>query len=261
MRRGRDTAETSSHPFRSLFDLMLALVLLLLAAFVLRQSKSRTPYDITHRREELLLLHNLRIRKEQGDNAPLLTSLNQIVPTDICRRLADNNAKPLTDADKQELEAHRNHLWQEVAPTVRDRLLASRITRTIDQNTLQFPPGQAVPTDTSRLPTILDSILTQCYDVPHNHVLVKRIRVEGHTDNIPIASVRFPSNWELSAARAIWLAKEIEQNLNAHGIATGQNGVLVEAIGYADRFPRPGNDNATEEHRRLNRRIEIVFER
>ncbi|MCW3096382.1 MAG: flagellar motor protein MotB [Chthonomonadaceae bacterium] len=261
MRRGRNTAETSSHPFRSLFDLMLALVLLLLAAFVLRQPKPRTPYDITHRREELLLLHNLRIRQEQGENAPLLTSISQLAPTDICRRLVTNPSKPLTEAERQELEAHRSRLWQEVAPTVRDRLLASRITRTIDQNTLQFPPGLAVPSDTSRLPTILDSVLTQCYDAQHSRILVKRIRVEGHTDNIPIASIRFPSNWELSAARAIWLAKEIEQDLNAHGIATGQNGVLVEAIGYADRFPRPGNDNATEEHRRLNRRIEIVFEK
>jgi flagellar motor protein MotB len=261
MRRGRYTAETGSHPFRSLFDLMLALVLLLLAAFVLRQPKPRTPYDITHRREELLLLHNLKIRKEQGDNAPLLDSLTQISPDDICYRLVTNPDKPLTEAERQELEAHRSRLWQEVAPTVRDRLLASRITRTIDQNTLQFPPGLAIPTDTSRLSAILDSVLTQCYDAAHHRILVKRIRVEGHTDNVPIASLRFPSNWELSAARAIWLAKEIERDLNAHGIATGQNGVLVEAIGYADRFPRPGNDNATEAHRRLNRRIEIVFEK
>ncbi len=123
--------------------------------------------------------------------------------------------------------------------TVRDRLLASHITRTIDQDTLQFPPGQAVPTDTSRLPAILASVPTQCYDAQHNRILVKRIRGEGHTDNIPIASVRFPSNWELSAACAIWLAKEIEQNLNSHGVATSHNGVLVEAVGYTDRFPSP----------------------
>ena len=261
MKRGRFTAETGSHPFRSMFDLMLALVLLLLAAFVLRQPKPRVSYDITHRREEMLLLHNLQIRQERGETAPLFTNLNQTVPTDICHLLAENSDKLLIESDKQELEAHRNRLWQEVAPTVRDRLLASRITRTIDQNTLQFPPSLAIPTDTSRLPAILASVLTQCYDAHHNRVIVKRIRVEGHTDNIPIGSVRFPSNWELSAARAIWLAKEIEQHLNAHGIAIGRNGVLVEAIGYADRFPRPGNDNATEEHRRLNRRIEIVFEK
>ena len=65
----------------------------------------------------------------------------------------------------------------------------------------------------------------------------------------------------MSAARAIWLAKEIENKLNVQGIVTGRNGVLVEAIGYADSIPLPGNDNLTEPHRRLNRRIEIVFEK
>ena len=261
MRRGRHSAETGSHPFRSLFDLMLALVLLLLAAFVLRQPKASARYDVTHRREELLLLHNLQVRRERGEAAPLFTSLRQLDRTDICRRIIEHPDVPLTEQDKQDLEAHRNALWQEVAPTVRQRLLSSRISRTIDQNKLQFPPGSAVPTDTSRLAPILASVTAQCYDARRQHVVVRRIRVEGHTDDQPIASVRFPSNWELSAARAIWLAKEIERDLNQQGIATGRNGVLVEAIGYADRFPLPGNDNSTEPHRRLNRRIEIVFER
>ena len=261
MRRSRHAAETGSHPFRSLFDLMLALVLLLLAAFILRQPKSQANYDLTHRKEELLLLHNLQIRKEHGDKSPLLTDLHQTDSADICRHLVEKGDMPLTEKDKQDLEAHRNGLWQEVAPTVRERLLTSRITRTIDQNKLQFPPGSAVPTDTSRLTSILNSVLAQCYDTDQKQVVIKSIRVEGHTDDQPIFSVRFPSNWELSAARAIWLAKEIEHKLNAQGIATGRNGVLVEAIGYADSIPLPGNDNRTEAHRRLNRRIEIVFEK
>jgi flagellar motor protein MotB len=168
---------------------------------------------------------------------------------------------PLTDQEKQDLEEHRNALYVQVAPTVRARLLSARISRTIDQNKLQFPAGSAVPSDTSRLESILQSVLAQCYDAERRRIVVKRIRVEGHTDDQPISSVRFPSNWELSAARAIWLAKEIERTLNAAGVATGRNGVLVEAIGYADRYPLPGNDNGTEAHRRLNRRIEVVFEK
>ena len=261
MRRRREAADLANHPFRSLFDLMLALVLILLAAFVLRKPGGHAKYDVTHRREEMLLLHNLRIRKERGEAAPLLTSLRQTEPGDICRDLVEIHDRPLTDLEKQALEAHRNELWQIVAPTVRARLLAPRISRTIDQNKLQFPAGSAIPTDTSRLDSILSSILTQCYDPERRHVIVKRIRVEGHTDNMPISTAQFPSNWELSAARAIWLAKQIEHRLNTEGVTTGRGGVLVEAIGYADCFPLPGNDNATEEHRQKNRRIEIVFER
>ena len=196
MRRGRHAAETGSHPFRSLFDLMLGLVLLLLAAFVLRQPKTRANYDLTHRREELLLLHNLQIRNERGDNAPLLSDLNQLDPQDICRRLTENQSEPMNEEDKTDLERHRNDLWEKVAPTVRERLLASRITRTIDQNKLQFPPGSAVPTDISRLAPILDSVVAQCYDAQQKRVVVKRIRVEGHTDSQPISNIRFPSNWE-----------------------------------------------------------------
>lgn len=261
MRRSGHAAETGSHPFRSLFDLMLALVFLLLAAFVLRHPRSAAKYDLTHRREELLLLHNLEIRREQGEGAPLLTSLSQLDSSDICRRLADSRSAPLSETEKGEMEAHRNALWLRSAPTVRERLLSSRITRTIDQDKLQFPAGSAVPTDTGRLESILASISAQCYDPQRRQVLVKRVRVEGHTDDQPIHSARFPSNWELSAARAIWLAKEIEQTLHAQGVSTDRDGILVEAIGYADRFPLPGNDNATETHRRLNRRIEIVFEK
>src|SRR5438105_500214 len=174
MRRGRHAAETGSHPFRSLFDLMLALVLLLLAAFVLRRPKTQAVYDVTYRREELLLLHNLRIRQERGDNALLLTNLRQTAPDDFCRRIAERGKATLSEKDKQDLEVHRDALWRQVAPTVRARLLAPRITRIIDQNKLQFPPGSAVPTEPSRLPSILASAVTQCYDEQRTQVIVKR---------------------------------------------------------------------------------------
>ena len=131
MRRRREAADLANHPFRSLFDLMLALVLILLAAFVLRKPGVNSKYDVTHRREEMLLLHNLRIRKERGEAAPLLTSLRQAEPGDICRDLVQIHDRPLSDLEKQALEAHRNELWQEVAPTVRARLLSPRISRTI----------------------------------------------------------------------------------------------------------------------------------
>ena len=178
MRRRRDAAETGSHPFRSLFDLMLALVLLLLAAFVLRQPKTRANYDVTHRREELLLLHNLRIRRERGEAASLLTSLRQTEPGDICLTLVESKDRPLTERERQDLESHRNELWQQVAPTVRARLLSARISRTFDQNKLQFSAGSAVPTESSRLDPILSSVFAQCYDAQRRQIVVKRIRVE-----------------------------------------------------------------------------------
>jgi chemotaxis protein MotB len=76
------------------------------------------------------------------------------------------------------------------------------------------------------------------------------IKVEGHSDSSPIATPEFPSNWELSAARAI----EVAQHLIARGIP----GSDISAVGYADT--RPVATNSTEGGRTLNRRIELLLE-
>jgi chemotaxis protein MotB len=75
-----------------------------------------------------------------------------------------------------------------------------------------------------------------------------RATVEGHSDNLPMRGAAFPSNWELSAARA----GAVVRFLIAHGLAP----VRLEAVGHADT--RPVGDNATEEGRRRNRRVEIL---
>lgn len=75
------------------------------------------------------------------------------------------------------------------------------------------------------------------------------ISVEGHTDNIPISTARFPSNWELSSARAISVLKFLEQD----GIAANR----MRAIGYADTRPLQANDSA--QSRSANRRVELIL--
>ncbi len=74
------------------------------------------------------------------------------------------------------------------------------------------------------------------------------IQVEGHTDNIPINSVQFPSNWELSSARAT----SILRRFISHGIDPKR----LTAIGYGEY--RPIAENDTEEGRGKNRRVDIV---
>ncbi|MBI2080125.1 MAG: OmpA family protein [candidate division NC10 bacterium] len=81
----------------------------------------------------------------------------------------------------------------------------------------------------------------------------KEIRIEGHTDNVPIGAAlaqRFPTNWELSTARATTVARFLQERV---GIAAEK----LSAAGYSQFRPVAGNDN--EEGRRLNRRIEIVL--
>ncbi len=75
------------------------------------------------------------------------------------------------------------------------------------------------------------------------------VRVEGHTDSTPIATARYPSNWELSTARAsAVLAKFIERGINPERLS---------AAGYAGF--QPVADNATPEGRAQNRRVDVVI--
>ena len=76
------------------------------------------------------------------------------------------------------------------------------------------------------------------------------ITIEGHTDNVPINTYRFPSNWELSAVRASTVARLF--------IDSGVRPDRLTAAGYADQ--RPVADNATEEGRGRNRRVTILLE-
>lgn len=74
------------------------------------------------------------------------------------------------------------------------------------------------------------------------------LSVEGHTDNIPISSERYQSNWALSAARAISVVEQLVQR----GIPANR----LRAVAYGDT--QPVADNATPEGRSQNRRVVIV---
>jgi chemotaxis protein MotB len=75
------------------------------------------------------------------------------------------------------------------------------------------------------------------------------LRVEGHTDNIPIHTANFDSNWELSSARATRIARLF---LDSHAIPPDR----ISAAGYAEFHPVASN--ATPEGRATNRRVDLV---
>ncbi len=75
------------------------------------------------------------------------------------------------------------------------------------------------------------------------------LKIEGHTDNVPISSEMFPSNWELSGVRATTALRYL--------LAVGMSPDRLHAIGYSDT--RPIADNDTPEGRAQNRRVEFVL--
>jgi chemotaxis protein MotB len=119
-----------------------------------------------------------------------------------------------------------------------------KLTVTILDRVL-FPSGQATLTpEGERLIEKVGAILAK--------VTGQRVLIEGHTDNVPIGaplSMRFPSNWELSSARAA----EVVKYLISRAQLSPQQ---LSAVGRADTSPVASN--TTEEGRRFNRRIEII---
>ena len=76
----------------------------------------------------------------------------------------------------------------------------------------------------------------------------RAFQVEGHTDNVPIRTTKYPSNWELAAARSLTVVKEM--------VAAGMPAERISAASFGEFKPAASNDS--EEGRAANRRIEIV---
>lgn len=91
---------------------------------------------------------------------------------------------------------------------------------------------------------VLDSIADSLKGYTNN------IRVEGHTDNVPVHSKAFPSNWELSTARATNIVHYLIEKHH-------YKGSRLSATGYGEY--RPVADNSKEAGRQLNRRVDIVL--
>lgn len=84
-----------------------------------------------------------------------------------------------------------------------------------------------------------------------NQVSGTMVRVEGHTDDLPIKSFKYPSNWELSSSRALNVVKFMASS-------GGINPARLSAIGYGEYHPLYPNTSAV--NRKLNRRIEIYVD-
>ena len=123
------------------------------------------------------------------------------------------------------------------------RILDGKIIVTINGKAL-FDSGSAALNDTSI--SIFDEIIQILDDYPDYNINIK-----GHTDNIPISTALFPSNWELSAVRATTVLKYL--------VEKGISPQRLTATGYGDVLPLV--PNTSEENRAQNRRVEFVLEK
>jgi chemotaxis protein MotB len=163
------------------------------------------------------------------------------MPAQVQSAAAQNQARLFTQIKHELDEYARSHGF---ASKVQTSIEARGLVIKVLTDDLLFASGQAALS--TRSSSLLDEI-ARLLDLAGEHP----IEVGGHTDNVPIHSPLYPSNWELSTARA----STVVRFLADHGVVASR----LTAAGYADQ--RPVASDATAAGRARNRRVEIVLRR
>jgi chemotaxis protein MotB len=163
---------------------------------------------------------------------------NSILPSEI----NSGNANSMDNAQLAEIQAELEQYFKmksiggQVTVQLQERGLVISL-----QDTVLFDSGSAVLN--SQAVDIITTVGNVIKPLP-NYVLI-----EGHTDNLPIHNGEFPSNWELSSARATNVLQEV--------LKCGLAPQRLSATGYGEYRPRVPNDS--DDQRQMNRRVDIVL--
>jgi chemotaxis protein MotB len=194
------------------------------------------------------LVGELRTRLERlGQNVDKLTSEKG----QLAQVLADAKAR-LEDLRKQKAAAEaRAATFRNLVARLRSMIDAGRLKVVIRDGRMLIALPNDVLFDSGKTAIKPDG---QAALAQVAHVLAtisdRNFLVAGDTDDVPIHTARFPSNWELSTARAVEVTKFL--------VANGMRPQVLAAAGYGEFDPVVPNDSP--EHRAQNRRIEIVLQ-
>lgn len=216
--------------FSDMATLMLCFFILLLSFANMDVQNFRTALGSV--REAFGVQHEVQGRFESLSDSPI--SLSNEQSTDVLhnQRVIDREALGIV---REFLAAKGLSKEVEVVSTSRGLVIRTK-------NQVLFASGAAELKKTGY--PVLDAIiaLTEDFD--------GQVAIEGHTDDRPMQSHLFPSNWELSSARASAVLRYL--------VSTDVDPGLLHVAGYADMRPIARND--TPEGRSTNRRVEFVFE-
>jgi chemotaxis protein MotB len=193
----------------------------------------------------------------QGQQAPFQqdgTPIQHQTPAQLLQihSISAQITASISQAAAQQDQENLQRLERQVAAYARAHGFAKEVKETIDQRGLVvrlltdrvlFASGQAV------LEPRAFPLLGEIAGLLAAPAIANAVRVEGNTDNLPIHSGPYPSNWELSSARA----DAVLEFLLVHGVRAGR----LSATGYGAENPLA--TNATPAGRAINRRVEIVI--
>ena len=270
-RRGRRHEEHVNHegwaiPYGDLITLLLAFFVVMYAISSVNEGKYRVLSDSLYaafRGTPRTLAPVQSGEKQVGSGADIHTSIVQqqmlhgqprsLLATVPVKLPAQSTGLPDVDGERTQALAEASaalaHVADQVESAMQD-LVRKRVVlvRRSDlwieveiRADVLFPSGSAQLAPHAA--EIIEQLATVLAPLPN------AIRVEGHTDNVPIRTAVFFSNWELSAARA----GSVVRMLAAHGVGPGR----LAVVGLGEEHP--AQSNATEQGRNANRRVVVVI--
>ena len=187
------------------------------------------------------------------DNSPPEKPLPSLTPAQaLAQRMSSQDPEEAAKQAEAEERSFQD-LKKRIDKLAKEAGLAQKMSTTVTPDGLKirlitdgvlFDSGSAVVKSGGR-PTLAE--IGRIIDHEGTHP----VQVEGHTDDRPIATSQYPSNWQLSGARAA----AVVQQLNGAGVS----GKRMSLAGYAAQHPVAGN--ATPGGRAKNRRVEIILTR
>lgn len=192
-----------------------------------------------------VLLFGITLKQQSGSQTLSLTRTGQEQPaTAIKEQAAARKLPPEPAANKTEI------LASDLQGIIDDNsmLRGMSVTRHSQFVTLTLPEQIIFDSGRAELKSSVLPKLEQVAAFIQNHPDFS-IEIQGHTDNIPISSRRYPSNWELSADRATQVAKAL--------LSLGANPAKISTKGFGEYKPLYSNNSDAE--RLKNRRVELQF--
>jgi len=200
-------------------------------------------------------ISSLNLEKFKRVMASIQVTLNEKRPAIGLLELVktpDLPKRKISLAELSGLTSREHEILSDIDDVIEEKRLAQNIIAHISEGTIIiqatgkviFGSGSALLNDEAK--PILDKIIEIVNEYEEYNVNIK-----GHTDNTPISTAQFASNWELSAIRATTVLKYL--------INGGVDPVRLTATGYGDLIPLLPNNSA--ENRAKNRRVEFVLEK
>lgn len=268
MARRKHHEEHANHeawaiPYADLMTLLLAFFVVMYAISSLNEGKYRvmadaltTAFGGEPRTISQVQVGNMQIQGGGHDSpsvirSPSMTGGAIADPTQL-PSMASHMRMPVSAHNQEQLKRAERQLNQiadrlssALAPLVKQGVITVRRTELwleVEINSdILFSTGSAALDASAR--DTLGKLADVLLDAPNG------VRVEGHTDNLPIATAQFPSNWELSAGRAA----SVVHLFADHGVQPAR----LAMVGYGEFRPRESND--LPEGRNRNRRVMVII--